>query len=328
MKKTFALRIISLAMVIIMLPFVFCACNASNSKAESAVGDMYSNESAGSVVTSPEKNSNSTVESERKIIKTVTMSAETKEFDKTVENIEKMCSEIGGYIESSTVNGNSLNDKRGSRSATYTLRIPANKLDDFTGDIENGVNVTSLTSNIDEITDAYYDAVARLSVLESQKESLQKMYDSFTSYSDINDMMVVQDKLYDVIEEIESYKARINAYDNKVEYSTVNLNLFEVVEYTEPEVEEKGFGQRLGEAFVSGWTDFWQGCQDFAVWFVEAFPTLMVWAAIIVVLCIISRKWRKNRKEKKAAKTANSDKNNESNNGENKSSENNSDTNN
>ena len=302
MKKTFALRIISLALVIVMLPLVFCACNASNSKAENAVGDMYSNESAGSVVTSPEKNSNSTVESERKIIKTVTMSAETKEFDKTVENIEKMCSEIGGYIESSTVNGNSLNDKRGSRNATYTLRIPADKLDDFTGDIENGVNVTKLTSNIDEITDAYYDAVARLSVLESQKESLQKMYDSFTSYSDINDMMVVQDKLYDVIEEIESYKARINAYDNKVEYSTVNLNLFEVVEYTEPEVEKKGFGQRLGEAFVSGWTDFFDAFQDFAVWFVEISPFLMIWALIVVVIlvCLLSKKWRKKKKESNA----------------------------
>lgn len=319
MKKTLALRIISLALVIIMLPFVFCACNASSSKAEDAVGNHMGNQ-AGSTVMSPEKDSNSTVESERKIIKTVKMSAETKEFDKTIENIEKMCSEIGGYIESSTVNGNSLNDKHGSRrNASYTLRIPADKLDNFTGDIENSVNVTNLTSNIDEITDAYYDAVARLSVLESQKESLQKMYDSFTSYSDINDMMVVQDKLYDVIEEIESYKARIKAYDNKVEYSTVYINLQEVVEYTEPKVEKEGFGKRLGDAFISGWTDFWHGCQDFAVWFVEAFPTLMIWAIVIVLICLIARKLHKKKKDKKAAKTESTESSDK--NGENKNSD-------
>lgn len=304
MKKTLALRIISLALVIIMLPFVFCACN----KAEDAKGN-YESESAGSTIMSPEKDSNSTVESERKIIKTVKISAETKEFDKTVDNIEKMCAEIGGYIESSSVNGNSLNNKKGSRSATYTLRIPAEKLDDFTGSIENSVNVTNLSSNIDEITDSYYDAVARLSVLESQKESLQKMYDSFTNYSDINDMMVVQDKLYDVIEEIESYKARIKAYDNKVEFSTIYVNLSEVVEYTEPDVEEKGFGKRLGEAFVSGWTNFFDGFQDFAVWFVEASPLLMLWAIIVAIICIclLSKKIRKKKKDKKTNNSKNSD---------------------
>ena len=306
MKKTLALRIISLVIVILMLSFVFCACNKGNSMAEDAAG----NSSAGSTVMSPEKDSNaSSVESERKIIKTVKMSAETKEFDKAVDNIEKMCAEVGGYIESSTVNGNSLDSKKSSRNATYTLRIPADKLDKYTGDIEDSVNVTNITSNIDEITNAYYDAVARLSVLESQKDSLQKMYDSFTSYSDINDMMVVQDKLYDVIEEIESYKARINAYDNKVEYSTLNISIYEVVEYTEPK-EEKGFGQRIGEAFVSGWTDFWHGCQDFAVWFVEAFPSLIVWALVIWGACIIVRKIRKIKKAQKDSKAAENNQNN------------------
>lgn len=307
MKKTLALKIISLVIVIVMLPFVFCACN----KAEDAKENYAGNESAGSTIMSPEKDSNASIESERKIIKTVKMSAETKEFDNTVENIEKMCSDIGGYIESSTVTGNRLDDKRGSRSATYTLRIPSDKLDKFTGDIENSVNVTNLTSNIDEITDTYYDAVARLSVLESQKESLQKMYDSFTNYSDINDMMVVQDKLYDVIEEIESYKARINAFDNKVEYSTLHINIFEVVEYTEEEAEEKGFGKRLLEAFVSGWTDFWNGCQDFAVWFVEAFPSLIVWALVIFCVCVIARKIRKKKKENNASETKESKENSE-----------------
>ena len=59
MKKTLALRIISLALVIIMLPFVFCACN----KAEDAKGN-YESESAGSTIMSPEKDSNSTVHTE------------------------------------------------------------------------------------------------------------------------------------------------------------------------------------------------------------------------------------------------------------------------
>ena len=292
----FKIKLLCTVLAIIMISLTLVSCNKSESYDNgTSIGDAES----GSNISSPNAGGSTKVESERKIIKTVKISAETKDFENTIKNINDKCDNLGGYIESSTVQGNHLDDRKGARSATYTLRIPHDKLDAFTGDIEKSVNVTNITSNIDEITDAYYDAVARLSVLESQKESLQKMYDSFTSYSDINDMMIVQDKLYDVIEEIESYKARINAYDNKVEYSTVNLTIFEVVEYTEKDEEEKGFGQRMGDSFVEGITDFWKGCQDFIVWFVGAIPSLITWALIIFAIVKISRKIRKKKREKK-----------------------------
>lgn len=293
------IKLLCTILAVIMLSLALVSCNKSESY-DNSIG--VGNSESGSNISSPGSSISTKVESERKIIKTVKMSAETKEFEKTLDNINDKCDSLGGYIESSTVTGNSFDNKKGARSATYTLRIPHDKLDAFTGDIEKSVNVTNITSNIDEITDAYYDAVARLSVLESQKESLQKMYNSFTSYSDINDMMIVQDKLYDVIEEIESYKARINAYDNKVEYSTVNLTILEVVEYTEKDEEEKGFGQRMGESFIEGITDFWKGCQDFTVWFVGAIPSLITWALIIFAIAKISRKIRKKKKEKKEKK--------------------------
>ena len=296
MTANFKIKLFSLIIAIVLVSLTFVSCNKSESYDN---GISMGGAESGSNISSPDKSVTSTVETERKIIKTVKISAETKEFEKTIDNVNEKCESLGGYIESSTVTGNRLDDKKGARSATYTLRIPHDKLDAFTGDIEKSVNVTNITSNIDEITDAYYDAVARLSVLESQKESLQKMYESFTSYSDINDMMIVQDKLYDVIEEIESYKARINAYDNKVEYSTVNLTIFEVVEYTEKDEDEKGFGQRMSDSFIEGITNFWKGCQDFAVWFVGAIPSLIIWALVIFAVTKISRKLRKKKKEKK-----------------------------
>lgn len=274
--KKFSLKILSIALILILATTLFCSCNKADGDAMApGYGGNY--EGGSEMGKSPDSG---TIDTERKIIKTVSINAQTKEFDKTIENINTLCSSLGGYIENSSVSGNSYGSGRSSRYASYTLRIPSEKLDQFTGDMENSVNVTSITSNIQEITDAYYDAVARLQVLESQRASLQKMYESFDEYSDINDMMVVQDKLYDVIEEIESYKARINAYDSKVAYSTVTISLYEVVEYTAVDPNGPTFGERIWDAFKTSWKNFWEFCQDFTVVFIRAIPTLLLLGSI------------------------------------------------
>ncbi len=291
-------RLLSLILILIFTSVIFCACAAKSydSSPSESIENKYT---SGSSIASPESSSQSSaIDTERKIIKTVSITAETKKFDETVENINKLCADMGGYVETSTVTGNSINVSSQSRSASFTLRIPADKLDDFTGDVEDSVNVTNIKSNSEEITESYYDAVARLSVLEAQRESLQKMYDSFDDYSDMDDMLAVQDKLYDVIEEIESYKARINSYDNKVEYSTVYINIYEVLEYT-PVSTPKSFGEKFVSSFKNGWINFWAGCQNFAVWFAGAIPTLIIIAGITVAAIFIVKKIYKTAKAKK-----------------------------
>lgn len=314
--KKLNLRFLSLVLVLIFATIIFCSC-ASKSFDAAAPESMSGgkNNAAGSTVMSPNSGASqdATVETERKIIKTVNISAETKAFDKTIENINKMIADIGGYVENSTVTGNSINASTRSRNASFTLRVPQDKLDEFTGNVENSVNVTNLTSNSKEITESYYDAVARLEVLEAQRESLQKMYDSFTKPSDMSNMLAVQDRLYDVIAEIESYKARINSYDNKVEFSTVHINISEVLEYT-PINTPKNFGERFVSSFKRGWINFWAGCQNFAVWFAGAIPSIIIIAGITVaaifVLKNVFRKAKAKKARIKAEKNNDSDNNN------------------
>jgi hypothetical protein len=87
--------------------------------------------------------------------------------------------------------------------------------------------------------------------------------------------------------------------------STVNLTLREVIVYTEVEEPDPTFGQRMKEAFVESWSDFGEGCQDFAVWFVEAFPTLMVLGIIGgVVAIVIVRLNRKAEARRKASRAS------------------------
>jgi hypothetical protein len=121
-------------------------------------------------------------------------------------------------------------------------------------------------------------------------------------------MLKVQERLYNVIEEIEALQTKLNLYDGQVAMSTVHLTLREVITYTEVVEPDPTFGQRISEAFVESWRDFGEGCQDFAVWFVEAFPTLMVLAIIAggatVIIVTLNRKAEKRRQATKASATA------------------------
>ena len=246
---------------------------------------------------------------ERKIIKTANISTETKSFDEALVMVEELCKNLGGYIESSSVRGVSLNSGSGYRYASYTVRVPAESFDGFTEGIGGIVNVVSSSSNAEEVTSTYYDLKSRMEVLQMQKTSLQELYEKYTDYGDINYLLEIQDKLYDVIAEMESIETQIRLYDDRVSYSTVHLSVSEVVTYTENR-NEKTFGDKIADAFTGGWKVFVAICQGIAIAFVAAFPTLVSIAVIvcaIVFICISSRK----RKAKKAITKNVSDNNEE-----------------
>lgn len=250
---------------------------------------------------------------ERKIIRTVTMRCETKAYDDAVSLIMSTLAAHGGYVEASNSTGTGYEDVKGSeRHATYTLRVPAEQLDAFLETLrtDEGIRILSQNASSNEITGTYYDTVSRLETLEAEKAALTKMLEGFEDYTDMHSMLTVQDRLYDVIEEMEVLKTKLSLYDGQVAMSTVNLTLDEVIEYTKVEIPDPTFGERLSKAFVESWTDFWEGCQDFAVLFVEMFPTLMVLAfifgtpvlvALIVVLSVVKAKKKKKQKKHDAA---------------------------
>ena len=235
---------------------------------------------------------------DRKIIRRVDMSCETKVFDDALSMIMATLSTYGGHVEASSINGTGYDASRSTgttysqtqspRRASLTLRVPAEKLDTFLETLrtDEGIRIRSQTSTSDEITATYYDLKTRLDTLGAERDALMAMLEGFTDYKDISAMLMVQERLYDVIEEIEALQTRINLYDDQVAMSTVTLSLTEVLTYTTP--QNPTFGARISQAFRNSWTDFADGCQDFAVFFVSALPTLLTFAVIVGgVLCII-----------------------------------------
>ena len=300
-NRIFKIAAIFIALTLVLSFLVSCAAG-SMEKAD----DYYVNESAPSLkedgfnVSANGGSLPSLMEGdyERKIIKTANVTAETKEFDDAIAYLEDLCIAQGGYIESSSIRGRSINSKYSYRYANYTIRIPAEKLDIFTSELGDTLNIISSSSNANEVTSTYYDIKSRIEVLELQKESLQQMYDNYTDYKDIDSLLNLQDKLFDVIAEIESYQTQIKLYDDQVSYSTLHLNINEVIDYTE-DTQDDNFFQRLGKSFVGGWEVFLDIMSGISVGIAYILPELVIITVVLTLVLILTRKKRKEKKSKK-----------------------------
>lgn len=240
--------------------------------------------------------------SDRKIIKNVTITAETKEYDKATADIEAAVSGFGGYMQASNKTGSSYGDKyASSRRAYYTIRIPAENLDAFMGETEGLVNVTSKNTNVDDITETYTDIEARLATLKTQETRLLEL---LAKAKNIDEIIILEDKLSSVRYEIERYTAQIKNYDARIAYSTVTLTVNEVIEYTATPVVNPSFGERMKKAFTNSWKNFAEGCKDFAVEFTYALPGLLLFIAIAgvvvaVTLTIVKKNVKKHKEQNK-----------------------------
>ena len=220
---------------------------------------------------------------EVKIIRTASLSAQTKEFDTAMTDLEASVAALGGYMESTDIRGRSANDQTSNRYATMTLRIPAERLDEFLTTTGERLNVISSSTSATDVSNEYYDVQARLSVLETERAVLENMLSKSTT---VDNMIQIESRLYDVIYEIESYKTRLKVYDSKVSYSTVTLTLSEVTDLTVV-AEGNGFGARFKKAVGDSWQSFAEFCKDAVIWLVYALPALVVLGFFFIVIPLI-----------------------------------------
>jgi len=241
---------------------------------------------------------------DRKLIKRVNMDIETLEFEESVAQIEKNISLFGGYIESSSVSNSNYyetrNNSKSARRANYVLRIPGQMLDAFlaqVGDIGNIVNQSMTTQ---DITLEYVDLKARTESLEIQQE---RLLDLLEKAETVEDIISLEDRLSTVRYQIESQKSILKNYDNLVDFSTVTIELSEVIRITSPEPTTTG--ERISSGISDTFYDIGVGLENFAVRFLVNLPYIFIWAVIIaaaIFVIIRGKKVVKKHKERKEAK--------------------------
>ena len=253
-----------------------------------ASDDMYASGANGAMKEAPAESSGTEGEvksSGRKLIKTVNLSAQTKEFDNLIATVTERIDSLGGYAEQMDVSGYTYRDSDTSvRTAYIVARIPANRLDSFIVAVSDNSNIISRNESTNDVTLEYSDVEARISSLRVE----QKRLDELLSQADsLETIIALEDRLTEVRYELESYESRLRNMDNRVDYSTVYLDVQEVRDYTPVVTTPKTFWQRLGEGFVEGCEDAIENLGDFIIGFISILPGLIVFLIILAIIVFV-----------------------------------------
>ena len=231
---------------------------------------------------------------ETKIIVNGDLEMETKNFDETVTSLEKLIKDCGGYIQSSHVyKAPDGVDTIGNKTAYYTVRVPANKYEEFIKGNEGIGNITDIRTSTEDITSTYYDTTVRISNLKAQEERVAEMYKQAKT---ISELIQIEDRLSSLRSQIEQLELKVRNWDVLTSYSTVDITVYEVKELT---IRTTGFFDKLKESFIYSWKEtFVGGLQSFILFVALNSSAIVVYGIIIYIAIRFIKKYE----EKKAKK--------------------------
>ena len=249
----------------------------------------------------------------RKLIKTVNMTVETKEFDSLVSILESSITGIGGYIESMDGSyGSQYYSYRTEKYATIVARVPVARLDEFLSIVGSNGNVTYRSEYVTDVTLSYVDLESHKKMLLEEQNRLMEL---LAQAEEIEDIITIEGRLTDVRYQLESMESQLRTFDNQIEYSTVTINVDEVVDYSASVDDDKTPGERMKEGFISSLNGVFDDIREFAINFVINIPYIIIYviiiAIIVVIIRVIFKRCKLSKNKKKEAETNNAPQNNE-----------------
>lgn len=237
----------------------------------------------------------------RKWIITIDMYVETDDLDTLMTALDEKIAQLDGYVEDQSLHNGSTYASRRYRNANLTVRIPDEKVEQFTSEMQGIANVVSENLNREDITLQYVATSSRVTALETEEARLLEL---LAQAETMEDLLTIEARLTDVRYELENYASQLRLYDNQVDYATIYLNIEEVQEYTP--VEEPTFLERIKNTFSDSLEGLGDGIVNVTVFLIGNSPYLLVLgviAAAIILLLRRTAKIRAARKEKKNENT-------------------------
>jgi len=224
-----------------------------------------------------------------KIITTVSLSMQTKEFVDTTNKLTNLIGKYKGYIENSNISHNNYYNSTRLKYAEYTIRIPRENLSHFTLDLKGIGNIISENTSKVDITKQYRDTESRLKILEVKEERILALLNKAEKMEDI---ITLENQLSSIIYDKESLTANILDMDDKVDYSSLYLNIEEVAKLTSEESIKTSFWDKIVNAVKDSTYFFTSNIQGFIIWLIYFIP----YGLILGVIAFIVFKFLKKRK--------------------------------
>ena len=231
------------------------------------------------------KDTSASVTTDRKIVKTATLSIKTNDYEVFMSGIKQKIEQYNGYVEKSQEYNY---DNKTNRNANMNIKIPADKLESFIDELSVMGTLTSKTIGSDDITNSYIDVESRIKALETEQEALLGILEKAENLSDVIEL---QDRLSDVRADLEALKALKQSYDEMVAYSEIAIDIREVERVVE---SDNTFFGEAKEKLMNNIYDLADFLREFAINLIAALPYIaIIGVAAAVAVIVIVKKVRK-----------------------------------
>lgn len=184
-----------------------------------------------------------------KIIKSANVRYKVKSVKDATQYIKQYVRQYHAYISDLQFQNNLYTIEN-----QFTIKVPQKHFDVLMDSINNSVefiDYENITTR--DVTEEYIDLESRLKT----KLEVKQRYESILrkQAKTVEDILATEEKLQVLQEAIESAQGRLKYLDNKVSYSTIQIELYEAVDYKEePVAYHKTFWLKSKDGFSFGWS--------------------------------------------------------------------------
>jgi len=231
----------------ILLLFSFSACNNAKPYKDNVSMESVAVKDSYKVINEQQKTGNQTSK-DLKIIKSANVKYKVESVKNATNEIKKIALKYNAYISDLRFQNNLYQIQN-----RFTLKVPQKTFDiilDSIGAIATFIEYENIST--EDVSEEYIDLKTRLVT----KIEVKNRYESILrkNAKTVEEILATEDKLRIIQEEIESTKGKLNYLTNKVAYSTIQINLYEEVNYKEkPKAYHKTFWKKSKEGFTFGW---------------------------------------------------------------------------
>lgn len=297
-------RFLSLLLPAALCLSVFAGCSASSAPASRAsvasqafAGEKSAMDAAGlsdeaektaaAAPTASQAPSQNPAADSRKVVKSAELVLQTVRYDEAAAKFESLVGSFGGYIESSSVQGTGAGDDDG-RSAVYTVRVAANRLDEFLNGAGALGTVVSKGLRGEDVTQSYFDSETRLKTLRTEQDRILTLMQKADK---IEDVITIEQRLTEVENEIEQLTGELKRLDSLISLSTVTVTINEVSVITSPQAD--GLGGQLASMLRTSVSALGRLFRYLLLALTAALPFLAVAAVVAAAVLLVRRRIRK-----------------------------------
>ena len=220
-----------------------------------------------------------------KLIQRADYEVQTTDYPTAETALEALVERCGGYFEYQETSGGGYYESAARRWGSFTIRVPKEQYDAFTGSVGEVGHVVSQSGSAEDVGQNYSDIELRLQTQRTKQERLLALLEKAATMEDI---ISLENALSETEYQIEQYTSDLKRYDSLIDFATIELRLTEVARISDEPGEVAPLGTRVASAFGEGLHSFGDGLGNLAVWLayhavgVAAFLAVLAGAGLAV----------------------------------------------